>query len=170
MIKLHLTKNAKNLKLLPSRYLKVELEQHYVEVQEQLRNETDLTEQLVSAWTDKEFRGMVNEHGFKLISSEAGRGAFCVFVGDFQGSVGTIEIRIHKVFRILFGIILTMPCVGFAFILLHQGVESVLETAPALLIGLLVFRFVFIGPAFVFISSTGLKKLTRTLNIKALKR
>jgi hypothetical protein len=156
------------LKLFPKRFLTVELESEYSRTFEQLENVTDLTENLVSTWTNKEFRGTVTEHGFKLISSEIGRGAVCVFIGNFKNNMGTIEIRIHKAFQILFGIILSYPLIGFGLILFGEGIISALQFIPVLIVVFLVFRYLFIGLTFKFVSKTGLNKLTRTLSIKNL--
>ena len=118
--------------------------------------------------TKKEFRGQVNEKGFKLISSEIGRGAVCVLIGKFEGKTGEIEVRIHKAFKVMFSILLSYPFIGFGLIAYIHGIEKGLSFSPILLIGLLVIRFVFIELSFRFISNTGINKLTNILTIKEL--
>ncbi len=157
------------MKLFPTRHLNLELEHEYSRSYELLKQETDPTENLVSSSTNKKFRGIVTEQGFKLISSEIGRGAICVFIGNFNKNSGTLEIRLNKVFRILFGIILSYPLIGFGLLLYGQGFNNAIKFIPALILYFLIMRYVFIGLAFRLISRTGLKKLTRTLNIITLK-
>lgn len=157
------------MKLFPVRYLYVELEENYSRVCELLKQETDTTVNLATTWTNKKFRGNVTEQGFKLISSEIGRGAVCIFLGNFQNNSGTIEIRIHKAFQFFFGIILTYPLIGFGLILFGQGMNSAIQFIPVLLLEALFIKYVLIGLSFKYISRTGLKKLEGTLNIKNLK-
>lgn len=126
------------LKVFPVRHLDVELEENYSRMHDLLKQDTDLTENLVSTWTNKKFRGHVTERDFKLISSEVGRGAVCVFIGNFDSNHGTIEIRIHKVFQVLFGIILTYPLIAFGLILFGRGIYNAVQFTP-----LLVFAFLF---------------------------
>ena len=139
----------------------VELEENYSRMHELLKHDTDLTENLVSTWTNKKFRGQVTERDFKLISSE--------FIGNFDNNHGTIEIRIHKVFQVLFGIMLTYPLIAFGLILFGRGIYNAVQFTPLLVFAFLFIRYVFIGVSFKLISRTGLKKLTQTLNIKNVK-
>ncbi|MEQ8475836.1 hypothetical protein [Fulvivirga sp.] len=160
--------NSQNLKLFPTKSLNVELEDLYSRSYEKLKGQTDLTDNLISTWTNKEFRGTVTEQGFKLISSEIGRGAVCVYIGNFQNNSGTIQVRLNKAFQILFGILLSYPIIGFGLLLLTEGFNNALKFIPILLLLFLFIRYVFMGLSFWFISKTGLKKLARTLNIKSL--
>lgn len=132
----------------------------------ELKRNTKLTDNLISSHTDKKFIGQVNDSGFKIISSEIGRGAFCVFVGEFQDSLGKLEIRIHNAFKIMLSIILSYPFVGFGLIAYNQGFLEAIKFLPILIVGLLFIRFVFIELSFRFISKTGLNKLIKTLGIK----
>ena len=84
------------MKLFPAKNFKVELISDYSISMENLKSNTDITDSLTSDWTKKAFRGQVNENGFKIISSEIGRGAVCVFIGKFNKNTGEIEVRIHK--------------------------------------------------------------------------
>jgi hypothetical protein len=77
-----------------------------------LRQNTKLTDILGSYYTNKEFIGQVGDSGFKIISSEIGRGAVCVFEAEFQDSTGRVEIRIHNAFKILFSILMLMPIIA----------------------------------------------------------
>ena len=67
-----------------------ELRSDYSISMENLKSNTDITDSLTSDWTNKAFRGQVTENGFKIISSEIGRGAICVLNGKFDGKNGEI--------------------------------------------------------------------------------
>jgi len=133
---------------------------------EELKRNTDITDSLFSARTIKEFRGQVDESEFKIISSEIGRGAVCVFTGKFEGTRGLIEVKIHKAFKVMFSILLTYPLIGFGIISFNQGFEKATEYLPILLIGLVFIRYVFIEMSFHIISKIGLRKLIRLIGIK----
>ena len=154
------------MKLFPSKYLTVELREDRVATLNELKRNTKLTDNLISSYTDKKFIGKVNESGFKIISSEIGRGAVCVFTGELQDSVGELEIRIHNAFKVMFSILLSYPLIGFGLITYNQGFEEGIIFLPVHITVLLFIRFVFIELSFRFISKTGLNKLTKTIEIK----
>jgi len=158
------------MKLFPSKKFTAKLRSDYSVAVQNLKANTDITDSLVSERTKKEFRGQVNENGFKLISSEIGRGAVCVLSGEFTDQNGIIEVRIHNAFKIMFSILLSYPLIGFGLIAYNDGFEKALEFLPTLFIGLLVIRFVFIELSFRFISKIGINKLTLILNIIDLKK
>lgn len=152
------------MKIFPERLLNVELEDNYSRVSERLTNETDLTENLTSTWTNKKFRGTVTQQGFKLISSEIGRGAVCVFIGEFQDNSGTIRIRLNKAFQIMFGIILAYLPIAAGLILFMEHPDK-WKLLINVVLGFFFIRFVFIELSFRFLLRTGLNKLKQTLNI-----
>ena len=45
----------------------VELEKDYSEVFESLKGKTDISESIITNWTNKDYRGKVNINGFHLI-------------------------------------------------------------------------------------------------------
>lgn len=156
------------IKLFPEKNITVELRDDRATTLNELRRNTNLTDRLVSSYTEKEFIGQVDDRGFKLISSEIGRGAVCVFEGELQDSIGTVEIRIHNAFKLMFSILMLMPVIGFAISFATQGIEkSIIIIIPAAM-GILFIRFVFIELSFRFISKTGFNKLTRIVGIKEL--
>lgn len=133
-----------------------------------LRSNTELTDRLVSNYTHKEFIGQVDDSGFKIISSEIGRGAVCVFVGHFQDSTGEIKIGMHTAFKVLFSILMLMPIIGFALAIIARGVGDAVGIAIPMLVAILFIRFVFMELTFRFVSMTGFNKLVRIIGIKEL--
>ncbi|WP_047419577.1 hypothetical protein [Cellulophaga sp. Hel_I_12] len=156
------------MKLFPNKYFKAELRSDYSISMQNLKSNTDITESLTSDWTDKAFRGQINDNGFKIISSEIGRGAVCVLIGKFEGKTGEIEVRIHKAFKVMFSILMLLPIIGFGIILFTNGIEKSLEIIIPMIMGIVFVRFVFIELSFRFISNTGINKLTDILTIKEL--
>ena len=97
------------MKLFPTKSFTAELRENYTTAIAELKQNTDITNFLVSDWTQKELRGQVHEKGFKVISSEIGRGAVCVLIGEFESNKGKIEIRIHNAFKVMFSMLLLYP-------------------------------------------------------------
>jgi hypothetical protein len=153
------------MKLFPHKKITVELQHDTLTTLSDLRRHTKLTETLVSSYTDKDFIGQVNDRGFKIISSEIGRGAVCVFLGDFQHSSGTIEIRIHNAFKIMFSILLLMPVIGFGLAVWTIGFEDSIASILPMIVYILLVRLL-VELTFRFISKTGLNKLIRIAGIK----
>jgi hypothetical protein len=156
------------MKLFPTKNLKAKLTEDCSIALAELKQNTDITDSLVSSRTKKAFRGQLSENEFKIISSEIGRGAICVLNGKFDGTIGEIEVRIHKAFKVMFSILLSYPFIGFGLIFFNDGFEKAVEFLPILLIGLLFIRFVFIELSFNFISRIGLNKLTKIMRIEKL--
>ncbi len=156
------------MKLFPCKTFTVQLRDDRVTTLNELRRNTKLTVTLVSDYTDKEFIGQVHDFGFKIISSEIGRGAVCVFIGELQDSLGTLEIRIHKAFKIIFAILMILPLIGFVIVGLLDGILTAM--IPLMIMGVVFVRFVFIELSFRFISKTGLNKLEKIIGLKTVEQ
>ncbi|RNC83799.1 MAG: hypothetical protein ED557_08460 [Balneola sp.] len=158
---------SNKVKLFPSKKLKVELYNDHKSVLADLKEYTDKSYSLVSDWTDKEFRGIVNESTFKVISSEIGYGAMCVFEGKFDGDHGIIEIQLHKAFK---GLLLAMPlsiCIPFIIgILTNEMTAASLWNLLFIMPLFFIFvRLIFAEIGFRIVSRIGLKKLLTILQI-----
>ncbi|MEP0264290.1 hypothetical protein [Dokdonia sp.] len=158
------------MKLFPTKNFKVTLKNDYSNSMEHLKSNTDITDLLTSDWTKKAFRGQVHEKGFKIISSEIGRGAICVLIGEFDGKNGELEIRIHKAFKVMFSILILMPFIGFGIAIITNGIEKSIGIIIPAIIGILFLRFVFIELGFRFVSNTGMNKLSKILMINELNK
>lgn len=154
------------MKLFPNKNLTVELSNDRLTTLNELKQITKLTDRLVSEHTDKEFIGQVSDSGFKIISSEIGRGAICVFVGKLQDSIGDLEIRIHKAFKVMFSILMLMPIAGFIIAVITNGIQNSIGILIPMFMGILFVRFIFMELSFRFISKTGLNKLNRLIGLK----
>ncbi|MDP2060227.1 MAG: hypothetical protein U1C58_13765 [Flavobacteriaceae bacterium] len=158
------------MKIFPTKNFKAELTENSAIAMAELKRNTDITDTLVSDWTKKEFRGQVNENGFKVISSEIGRGAICVINGKFDGKAGEIEVRIHKAFKVMFSILMLMPIIGFGIVAITNGIEKSYGIILPMIMGILFVRFVFMELSFRFVSKTGMNKLKRIIGITTLKK
>ena len=158
------------MKLFPTKNFKAELRSDYSISMENLKSNTDITDSLTSDWTNKAFRGQVNENGFKIISSEIGRGAVCVLIGEFNGKTGEIEVRINKAFKVMFSILMLMPIIGVVITVLTKEIEKPFGLIVPIIMGFVFIRFIFMELSFRFISNTGINKLTEILSIKELNK
>lgn len=156
------------MKLFPTAYYKVELERDSATALDELKQDTDITELFTSDWTKKGFRGQVSDRGFKIISSEVGRGAVCVFIGKLQGTTGEMEVRINTAFQVLFSILMLLPILGLVAGTILAGIGKSIGLIIPTVAGILLIRFVFVELSFLLVSRTGLKKLTKVLGIKQL--
>ena len=112
------------MKLFPNKNIVVELRNDRATTLNELRRNTKLTDTLISDYTDKGFIGKVDDSEFKIISSGIGHGAVCVFIGELQDSLGTIEIKLHNAFKVLFSILMVMPIIGFGIAVLTNGIKE----------------------------------------------
>lgn len=157
------------MKIFPTKELKFRLMSDQVKTLERLKRRTERSENLTSQFTDKSFRGLINENEFKLISSAIGKGAFCVMSGQVNSVDGSVKVEIHKVFRILLTIILLFPLVG---IILMTTIDKE-EFSPIMILvaigQILMIRYFFIGLAFRFLSRESLNRLQDVLDIEWIK-
>jgi len=153
------------MKLFPSKKYSVTLQSESLPALEKLKRNTKLSDSLISSYTNKIFIGIVNKTNFKIITSSIGFGAFCVFVGKFKNHNGTIEIRIHKVFKGMLLIIMSYPFIGLGLQLYQNGLENILEFILLMLFFLSIIRFGFIELFFWVISNKGFKKLSKMIGI-----
>ncbi|WCO03625.1 hypothetical protein [Psychroserpens ponticola] len=158
------------MKIFPTKNYEFELTKDSLSAMSELKNNTLISDSLTSEWTKKAFIGQVNEKGFKIISSKPGRGAFCVLEGKIKSQNGSLEIRIHKAFRIMLSIIYLFPLIGFSIALFTEETKAILSLIIPTLMFIIVFRFIFTELAFRLISKNGLNKLTEIIGITKLNK
>lgn len=157
------------MKIFPIKYYEIELLSDSSKALSELEKNTMITDSLTSEWTKKAFIGQVSESGFKIISSEPGRGAFCIFNGKLESKKGSVEITINKAFRMILSIIFLFPIVGFIISFFIKEIEVSISLIIPTLMSIVVFRFILTEIAFGIISKNGLNKLTRIIGITNLK-
>jgi hypothetical protein len=157
------------MNIFPTVKLEFKLIDNQAETLNRLNRRTEKSENLTSQYTDKSFRGMIDENEFKVISSVIGTGAFCVMTGKINSDNGNVTVEIHKVFRILLSIILCFPLIPTVAVLLTDTNEF----SPILILlvigQVLMIRYVFIGLAFKFLSKASLNRLRDVLDFEWIK-
>jgi hypothetical protein len=154
------------MKLFPGKTVTVKLTYDRATTINELRRNTKLTNLLGSYYTNKAFIGQVSDSGFKLVSSEIGRGVFCVFVGDLQDSFGELEIRLHNGFRIMTSILMLFPFIGLGIAIIEEGIENSISLVPVTVFAFLATRFLILEMPFRRISKTGLNKLKEVAGLE----
>ena len=134
-----------------------------------LKKETEITDSLVTVITKKKFIGQVDNSNFKLITSIIGKGAFCVFNGKIKGNRGTLNVEIHKAFRILISIWLLLPTFGILASIVTIGFAKSIGLIAMIIIVLLILRFVIIELFFNSVTKNGIEKLKNTIGIIEIK-
>lgn len=137
------------------------------EAMERLKRRTEYSESLTSSITDKSFRGIIKDNTFRIISSEIGRGAFCVLTGEIVNKDGKVHVEINKAFRILLSIFFCFPFVAIIVECASKKEYSITFIAVAIL-HLLIIRYIFIEFVFRLLSKSSLKRLIDVLDIEYL--
>jgi hypothetical protein len=132
---------------------------------ERLKRRTELSESLTSNITDKSFRGIIKDNTFKIISSEIGKGAFCVLTGEIDKQNGQVEVEINKGFRILLSVILCFPFIALIAQFYSNEEKFSIIFIFVIILQLLMIRFVFIEFAFRILSKSSLNRLSDVLDI-----
>ncbi|MBB4803362.1 hypothetical protein HNP37_003437 [Flavobacterium nitrogenifigens] len=158
------------MKIFPTNNYSFKLVGEPIESLERLKRRTLISESLSSKITDKSFIGIIGDNNFSIISSEIGRGAFCVLTGEIISKNGIVKIEINKPFQILSAILLCLPIAGFIFQLFSQDIHLFLLFLIVALGQILIIRFLFIGVAFKRFSKNSLNRLTDVLDIESLEK
>lgn len=140
------------------------------ETLERLKRRTEGSESLTSKITDKSFIGKIKDNTFKIISSEIGKGAFCVLTGEIVNKNGQVAVEINKAFRILLSILLCFPFIGLIVQFFSNREDFSIVFILALILQLLMIRYVFIEFAFRRFSKSSLSKLSDVLDIDQLEK
>ena len=138
------------------------------ETLERLKRRTDLSESLTSKITDKSFRGLIKDNTFKIISSEIGKGAFCVLTGEIINQSGQVNVEINKAFRILLRVFLCIPFIGL--IVQFFSKEFSVIFIPVAMSQVLMIRYIFIEIAFRKFSKSSLNRLGDVLDIEHIQK
>ncbi len=153
------------MKLFPTIQLKFKLFNSKNDSIERLSRRTEYAEKMTSAFTDKSFRGVVKDDEFRIISSEIGKGAFCVMTGKIENETGYVKVEINSAFKKMLSFILALPLIGL-IVNTIQKPEDFIVLVLVMFGQLLIIRFLMIGLAFKFMSSRSLNKLRDTLDIE----
>ncbi|WP_175636290.1 hypothetical protein [Pedobacter ghigonis] len=154
------------MKIFPGKRVEFRLIDSYHETLNRLDRRTEKSENLISKYTEKSFRGTLNGNHFKLVSSAIGKGSFCVMTGAIEIDKGYVEVEINKIFRVLLSILLVFPIVGFIVIMISDLNKFSLAMVLITVVQILILRFVLIGIAFNFLSKESLNRLRDVLDLE----
>jgi hypothetical protein len=153
------------MEIFPTKELRFKLLDSKSETIDRLKRRTEFSKKMISTFTEKSFRGILNDDEFKIISSEIGKGALCVMTGKIDNENGYVNVEINKAFRILFSIICVMPIVALTIETFKKPNDILLF----ILIGIgqiLIIRYFFIGLFFSRMSKRSLNRLRDVLDIE----
>lgn len=149
---------------------KAEMEFELIDTQDEtlsrLKRRTEHSENLISKHTDRSFIGKIEGTSFKIISSAIGRGAFCVMTGQISSDHGYVKVEIHRAFKVLLSIILSLPVIGMIIEALSKGEVHWLPLIPIVVGQILIIRFLFIGLMFRLLSKSSLDRLRDVADLK----
>jgi hypothetical protein len=136
------------------------------ETLERLKRRTELSESLTSQITDKSFRGIIKDNTFRVISSEIGKGAFCVLTGEINKQNGQVNVEINKAFKILLSVLLCFPFIGLIAQIFSNKEEFLIIFILVAILQLLMIRYVFIELGFRRLSKISLNRLRDVLDME----
>ncbi|MCF6141782.1 hypothetical protein L1S34_10840 [Flavobacterium sp. K77] len=131
---------------------------------ERLKRRTEQSESFISNITDKSFRGIIKDNTFRIISSEIGKGSFCVLSGEINNQNGQVNVEINKAFRILLSVLLCFPFIGLIAQFFTNKEEFSIIFVLVVLLQILMIRYLFIEFAFRRFSRSSLNKLSDVLD------
>lgn len=137
---------------------------------DRLKRRTEISESLVSKKTNKSFVGKITNNTFKIISSEIGKGAFCVLNGEIINKNGVVDIEINKAFKILLSFFLCFPAIGIIVQLCTEKIKFSPIFVLVAILQVLLIRFVFIEVAFRNLSKKSLNRLSDVLDIESFEK
>jgi len=154
------------MKIFPENDYSIELNNDSSLAISELKNQTLSKEQFVTNWNNQAFIGEIEGNEFEVKLSKKLTGEICVLKGKLENKKGTLEIRIGKIFRIIFIAIVLFAISGIITAIIQNKLEVIFH----LVITVLVMRFIFLELGFRIVSKSGIKKLTETIGIKKLNK
>jgi len=158
------------MKIFPTKELAFKLNGKQSETLNRLERRTEKSEELKSKFTDKSFIGKINGNDFKIISSAYGKGALSVMSGKIDSEKGHVDVKIHKIFKIIFSFFIIIPLIGFIVMILSKTEEFSPIMILVLIGQILIVRYIFIGYAFKRFSKESLNRLRDVLDIEWIKK
>jgi hypothetical protein len=151
------------MKIFPTRNYKIEMNGNADHSFELLKSNTQISSDLSSQLTGKDFIGQVSDNKFRIISSEMGIGGFTVFEGNFTNNIVDIFVQVNKPFKNLIFIIFLVGFAGICESFFRDISVRSLRLIFPLIILIVLIRFVIIGLFFKISSNLTLKKLRNIL-------
>ncbi|GIQ60012.1 hypothetical protein Flavo103_31480 [Flavobacterium collinsii] len=111
---------------------------------DRLKRRTESSESLASKITDKSFIGTINNNAFKIISSEIGKGAFCVLSGEIVDNNGGINVEINKTFKILLSFLICLPLAGLILQAISQDNKFLILFILIAILECLMIRYIYL--------------------------
>ena len=157
------------LTLFPHSTYAYELMGEPAETLERLKRRTEITDSLTSKRTDRSFRGQIEGSKYRIISSAVGRGAFCVLAGELDGRTGSVLVTIHSAFKVLLGIIMFFPVIGWVA-QLYTGIAHPFFLLVVVFIQIALIRYVLIEQAFRQLSKQSISRFSDVVDTKWTKK
>ncbi|MRX47127.1 hypothetical protein [Pedobacter puniceum] len=158
------------MKIFPESDYNFKITGNEVEALDRLKRRTEFSKSLTSQITDKSFRGIIENNTFTIISSEIGKGAFCVLKGKIDNQVGQLNISINKAFQILLSVILCFPVVLLITDLISEKGRFSIMTLLTVILMFILIRFLFIEIAFRRLSKSSINRLSDILDIERIEK
>lgn len=153
------------MKLFPKKYYSIELQNDSSIAMTKLENHTLSDEQFISDWSNQAFIGRIDNSEFEIKLSKNLYGAFCILKGKLDKENGILEIRMSKIIKTLFFIIVLFVTTG----LITAIIQNKSDLLFPLIVAIIVFRFIFIELSFIIVSKKILKKLIKIIGITKIK-
>ncbi|KIC02783.1 hypothetical protein OA88_06560 [Flavobacterium sp. JRM] len=160
----------KKMKLFPTSDYTFKIIGEETNALDRLQRRTEFSENLTSKITDKSFRGIVKNNTFRIISSEIGRGAFCVLTGEIKNQNGQVHVEINKAFRIILSIFLCFPFLALISQIIFSEEKFTIIFIVVAILQVVMIRYFFIELAFRRFSKSSLNKLSDVLDIEQLEK
>lgn len=153
------------MKIFPTKELRFKLLDTKAETIERLKRRTEFSEKMRSKLTEKSFIGTLEKNQFKIISSEIGKGAFCVMSGKIDTENSYVNVEINKIFRFVLSVFFTLPVLGIILEYTKHGSNLFILISVAVL-QIVLIRYFVIGLVFSRMSKQSLNKLRDVLDIE----
>lgn len=131
-----------------------------------LKRRTDTRSILRSQFTKKTFRGEIEGNTFKIISSSIGIGAFCILRGTVNHQKGVIDIKIHKVFKIVLAILMFFLVIAVLIIYISDVKNFSNTLIFVAFLQMIFIRYLIIEFIFIRLSNASLRRLRDVLDFE----
>ncbi|MFV8282843.1 hypothetical protein ACNKXS_14955 [Christiangramia marina] len=146
------------MKIFPEENLIIKLSTDKYNAISELKKNTLHKDQYVGNWNGQQFIGVISESEFQIKLSKRIYGGFCLFQGHLENVHGSLIIKLSKIVKLLFYIIIAFIISGLIVAIVQKNNAIIIQS---ILSPILFWIFIQIG--FKIISKKGIRKLKETI-------
>ena len=147
-------KITRQMKIFPEKNLIIKLKTDKYNAISELKKNTLHKDQYIGNWNGQKFIGEISETEFHIKLSKRIYGGFCLFQGHLENGQGSLIIKLSKIVKVLFYIIIAFIISGLIIAIVQKNNAIIIQSILSPILFWIVLQI-----GFKIISKKGIRKL-----------